>query len=128
MDTQSRLPVFLSDSTNNAADTVLQCFLHDLQQYGLPSRVRCDCGGENVMVSQFMLTHPQRGPGRGSCITGRSVHNQRIERFWRDLFMGSIFLFYGLFYIMEDMGILDPTSNTDLLSLHYIFLPRLITH
>ena len=85
IDGYSRLPVFLSASTNNAADTVLQCFLYGVQQYGLPSRVRCDRGGENVMVLQFMLTHPQRGPGRGSCITGRSVHNQRIERFWRDL-------------------------------------------
>ena len=125
IDGYSRLPVFLSASTNNTADTVLQCFLNGVHQYGLPSRVRCDRGGENVMVSQFMLSHPRRGPGRGSCITGRSVHNQRIERFWRDLFMGCVFLFYTLFYTMEDMGILDPASNTDLFALHHVFLPRI---
>lgn len=125
IDGYSRLPVYLSASTNNRADTVLQCFLEGVQQYGLPSRVRCDRGGENVMVSQFMLTHPGRGPGRRSCITGRSVHNQRIERFWRDLFMGCVSLFYTLFYILEDMGILDPTNNTDLFALHYVFIPRI---
>lgn len=77
VDGYSRLPVFLKASANNRADTMLTSFL-GVQQYGLPSRVRCDRGGENVLVSQFMLTHPERDPGRGSCITGRSVHNQRI--------------------------------------------------
>ena len=81
IDGYSRLPVYLGASSNNRAETVLQPFLKAVQLYGLPSRVRCDRGGENVMVSQFMLTHPERGPGHGSCITGCSVHNQRIERF-----------------------------------------------
>ena len=79
IDGYSRLPVYLRASTNNRADTVLQCFLDAVRSLGLPSRVRCDRGGENVMVSEFMLNHPQRGPGCGSCITGRSVHNQRIS-------------------------------------------------
>ena len=123
----SRLLVFLSVSTNNAADTVLQSFLNGVHQHGLPSRVGCDRGGENVMVSQFMLTHPQRGPGRGSCITGRSVHNQRIERFWRDLLYlwGVSSFLYTLFCTMEDMGMLNPASDTDLFALHHVFLPHI---
>ena len=49
-------------------------------------RVRSDKGGENVLVADFMLQHPLRGPDTGCYISGCSVHTQRIERFWRDLY------------------------------------------
>ena len=70
IDGYSRLPVFLKASDNNRASTVLACFCEAVAEYGLPSRVRSDKGGENVDVSAYMLNHPERGPGRGSMITG----------------------------------------------------------
>ena len=90
---------------NNKASTVFDSFLGAVEKFGLPSRVRTDKGGENVDIARYMLSHPLRGPDRGS------VHNQRVERLWRDLFYGCNHTFYTLFSCMEDSGILDNNNN-----------------
>ena len=123
VDGYSRIPVYCHCSDNNKSDTVTQLFLEAVSKYGLPSRVRCDKGNENHGVGYFMLSHAQRGPERGSIIPGRSVHNQRVERFWRDLFVGCISVFYHLFNHMEDTGLLDPMNAVDLFCLHFVYKP-----
>ena len=85
IDGYSRMIVFCKCSSNNRASTVLDAFLEGVHLYGLPSRVCSDQGGENTMVARHMIE--SRGAERRSIIiTGSSVHNQRIERLWRDLF------------------------------------------
>lgn len=80
----SRMLVFLQCSTNNRADTVFSAFKGAIKDYGVPSRVRSDKGGENILVCQYMVA--VRGLNRGSHIAGSSLHNQRIERIWRDVY------------------------------------------
>ena len=123
LDGYSRMIMFLQ-ATSNRADTMLRPFQKGVMEFGLPSRVRMDKGGENVLVAQYiMLECPERGGGRGSVIVGRSIHNQRIERLWRNLFSGCISFFYYFFYFLEDCGLLHVNDELDVYALKYAFLP-----
>ena len=115
--------VYLNCSDNNRSLTVYKAFLKAVELYGLPSRVRSDQGRENILVAQHMLEH--RGLDRGNIIVGSSVHNQRVERIWRDMHRCVTVIYYRQFYFMESEGYLDPIKERDLFALHYVFLPRI---
>ena len=115
IDGYSRLITYLSCSTDNRSTTVLSQFLKATCLYALPSRVRSDHGGENILVALFM--HLVQGLEHRGFITGRSVHNQRIERLWLDVF-------YLMFYSLEDPEVLNP-DNDHRLSLHIVYLPEI---
>lgn len=69
-----------------------------------------------------MLLH---GTTSNPVITGSSVHNQRIERLWRDTYRCVLSLFYQLFYYLEDRQKLDPTSDLDLYCLHLVYVSKI---
>ena len=123
IDGYSRIPVYLSCCPDNKASTVYSLFQEAVGKWGLPSRTRCDQGSENVDVVQQMLL--ARGVNRGSALVGRSVHNQRIERLWRDVFKDVLSIFYDLFTLLEDIGILDPLSERDAWCLQFAFLEHI---
>eukprot|EP00794_Sanderia_malayensis_P006480 gene6480-7220_t len=85
MDGHSRMVIFLQCATNNRKETILNLFGESIFTFGVPSRVRTDKGGDNVLVWERM--EELRSSNRGSYLAGSSTRNQRIERLWRDVWM-----------------------------------------
>ncbi|PFX26097.1 hypothetical protein AWC38_SpisGene9260 [Stylophora pistillata] len=125
IDGKTRLLVYVSCCNNKKADTVLSLFQNGVEQWGLRSRVCCDYGMENFYVGQYMIEH--RGEGRGSIITGSSVHNSRVERAHRDVYSGVLAFYVRIFEAMKNESILDIKLSDDvhLFSLHHVYVPRI---
>lgn len=121
IDGYSRLIVYLKCCSNIRSTTIYDSFLGAVRENHLPSRVRSDQGGENVLIAQHMIEH--RGPDRGSMIVGSSVHNQRIERLWKDMHKCVTSLYYKLFYFMEQCDLLDQLNEKHIYAFHFIFIP-----
>jgi hypothetical protein len=123
IDGYSRRIIYLNVNTNNRAETVLNAFLTGVQNINaIPHRVRADKGGENRDVATWMLI--TRGVNRGSFITGRSVHNQRIERLWRDVNRW-LTTFRLIFNYLQQNNHYDPDNDVDRFSLIFIYIPLL---
>ena len=123
IDGKTRLILYAACRDNNKAETVLSLFHNAVQRWGLPSRVRSDYGIENYLVAAHMIQH--RGPGRGSIITGSSVHNSRVERTHRDVYSGVLVFYVRIFLQLEDEGNLDVLNDLHIFSLHYVCIPRI---
>ena len=68
-----------------------------------------------------------RGLNRGSHIAGPSIHNQRIEHIWRDVYRCVCVTYHEIFYSLEAIGVVDPDNDMDLFILHCLYQP-LINH
>ena len=118
-----RMTVYLTCNNNNYATTVLQSFIQAINTFSFLFGFAVTMEEKILRLQSLMLS--ARGFNRGSVLTGSSVHNQKIERLWRDVFQRVTGNFYKLFNRMEEVGILDPLNNVHIYCLHYIFIPRI---
>ncbi|MEQ2280854.1 hypothetical protein AMECASPLE_024289 [Ameca splendens] len=115
--------MYLNTACNNTASTALEFFLDGVRRFGWPYKVRADQGVENVQIAEMMFN--VRGTGCGSLISGKSVHNQRIERLWREVWTGVTHVYYDVLHSLEEDGFLNISDSLHLFCAQYTFLPRL---
>lgn len=87
--------------------------------YGVIVSFPCITG---VQVAEMMLLNSH---DPNPVITGSSVHNQRIERIWRDVFRCVLTVYYQLFYHLEESDLLDPLSDIDLYCLYAVYMHKI---
>nr|XP_022338659.1 uncharacterized protein LOC111134127 [Crassostrea virginica] len=102
--------------TNNDPSVVASYFLKYLEEINsAPRCVRIDAGTENVYIEDiqksFRWYHNDDMCGEKSVIKGRSMCNQRIERWWRALREMGISFWIHLFKDMEDQGMFSSANN-----------------
>ncbi|KAJ7588390.1 hypothetical protein C8J56DRAFT_1080374 [Mycena floridula] len=92
-------------------------------RYGWPSRVRGDFGKENNGVERRMIAH--QGELHRAYLRGRSTHNIRMERTWRDVREDSLEVFRQIFTHLDDLGLLDMQNDVHRISLYIVFQPHI---
>lgn len=86
--------------------------------------VRGDKGVENVLVAKYQFDHAQTGITK-PYIFGKSVHNQPIERLWRDFRRGVIQTYSIAIEILEREYEFDFDDQLQKYVFHAIFIPRI---
>ena len=115
----SQTITYLHCSNKNRASTVLDLFQNSVALFYLPDHIRSDRGGKNMDIWRYIIANHNHVY---SCvITESSVHNERVERLWRDVNRSV----YSIFATLESNGLFDPLNEVDLYCLHYIYSPRI---
>jgi len=125
IDGHSRLCTFLKCSNNNRSTTVYEYFVMACEEVGyVPVKVRTDYGGENQLVWKAMVGL-KNDINKNPVILGSSVHNQRVERFNREINTHIRARYARIFYALERNGKLNIDDPICIAALHFVYIPRI---
>ncbi|KAF7326242.1 Integrase catalytic domain-containing protein [Mycena kentingensis (nom. inval.)] len=123
VDGYSRFIVYLAVASNKRKATVAELFKGAVTRMGWPSRVRGDYGTENNEVERLIIAH--WGAAHKAYLRGRSRHNIRIERLWRDVRKDSLEIYRQVFDYLEKNELLDIENPVHRTCLYLVFVKRI---
>jgi hypothetical protein len=122
-----RLIWLVAGRTNNDPNVICSYYIKSVRELGfIPRTLRLDAGTENVVmadVHQLLRQDQLNNFASKSVIIGKSVHNERIERFWSYLVMTYTRSCIDLFKDMRDSGVLDVSNAFHIECLRFCFIP-----
>ncbi|KAK7059525.1 Integrase catalytic domain-containing protein [Favolaschia claudopus] len=103
--------------------TVANLFQAAVAVFGWPRRMRGDFGTENNEVERLMILY--WGMLHRAYLRGRSRHNVRIERLWRDVRKDALETFRQIFDYLEKNDLLDMENPIHSTCLFLVFQRRI---
>ncbi|KAJ6612180.1 hypothetical protein B0H10DRAFT_2053277 [Mycena sp. CBHHK59/15] len=91
--------------------------------FGWPSRGRGDFGKENNEMERLLIAH--WGLAHRAYLRGRSLHNIRIERLWRDIRKDTLEFFRQIFLYLAANDLLDMKNEVHRSCLYLVYQPRI---
>ena len=111
-------------ASNKTQETLFEPFSKAVQKFGGPPlRMRSDFASEHALIRRYMLK--VRFETRNPFLVGSSMHNQRIEHWWRLLWEKVIWFQKNAIEDMIQQGHFIPDDPYQRASFQSIYIPIL---
>lgn len=121
IDGASHYVLWCEVATDKLATTIFKGYKAAVDLYGHPIRIRSDYAAEHNLVREDQ--ERARPEVVKPFLTGSSVHNQRIEHFWGQVWKKTAWFYHSLFTAMCNHNLLDLNNVWHMSSLHMVFFP-----
>jgi hypothetical protein len=123
IDGASHYVLYARVASNKTQETLFEPFSAAVQKFGPPLRVRSEFAAEHALIKRYM--EEVRPATCKPFLVGSSVHNQRIEHWWRLLWEKVVWYHKNAIQEMVDQGYFIPDDPYHRISFQDVYIPIL---